>query len=191
MPNRNDRRPWGFAGWRWELLGAVRGPALEIGCGFGRNFAHYPPEAAVTAFDLDAERVTAAQLHAQRLRAPERARIRLAVGNAEHLAWPNRTFEAVTGTLVFCSIPHPAQALDEVRRVLRPGGRLYLVEHVRSDRPWLAALQDALAPAWHWATGGCNLNRDTAQTLRTNGFEIEQLKTGLSGVLNLIIARPR
>jgi ubiquinone/menaquinone biosynthesis C-methylase UbiE len=145
----------------------------------------------VTAFDLDAERVKAAQLHAQRLRPPERGRIRLAVGNAEHLAWPNRTFEAVTGTLVFCSIPHPAQALDEVRRVLRPGGRLYLVEHVRSDRPWLAALQDALAPAWHWSTGGCDLNRETAQTLRTSGFEIEQLKTGLSGVLNLIIARPR
>jgi SAM-dependent methyltransferase len=117
--------------------------------------------------------------------------VRLAVGDAQHLAWPDRTFEAVTGTLVFCSIPNPAQALDEVRRVLRPGGRLYLVEHVRSDRPWLAALQDALAPAWHWCTGGCNLNRSTASTLRAAGYELEHVKTGWNGVLNLIIARPR
>ncbi len=183
MKPRALKRPWSFAGWRWELLGGVHGQVLELGCGFGRNFEHYPPGAKVTAFDLAPERVRAAR----QLGAP----VRLAVGDAQHLAWPDHTFEAVTGTLVFCSIPNPAQALDEVRRVLRPGGRLYLVEHVRSDRPWLAALQDALAPAWHWCTGGCNLNRSTASTLGAAGYELELLKTGWNGLLNLIIARPR
>jgi SAM-dependent methyltransferase len=184
---RLPRRPLGFTGWRWDLLGRVRGPTLELGCGRGYNFRHYPPGVPVTAFDLAADRLRAAQQAARRTHGP----VRVALADAEHLAWPDATFESVAGTLVFCSIPHPAQALAEARRVLRPGGRLYLVEHVRSDRPWLAALQDVLAPAWHWCTGGCNLNRRTADTVRAAGFEIEQFKPGWSGVLNLIVARPR
>lgn len=187
MYTRAARRPWSFAGWRWELLGRVRGPVLELGCGWGRNFAHYPPGVSVAAFDLDAERARAARREARRLGAP----VRVAVADAEHLAWPDQAFEAVTGTLVFCSIPRPMQALAEARRVLRPGGKLYLVEHVHSDRPWLAGLQTALAPAWLRLTGGCHLNRHTADTVRAAGFEIEQLKTGWAGLLNMIVARPR
>jgi SAM-dependent methyltransferase len=183
MKTRALKRPWGFAGWRWSLLSRVRGPTLELGCGFGRNFEHYPPGVDVTAFDLAPERVR----EARQIGAP----VRLAIGDAEHLAWPERTFETVVGTLVFCSIPHPARALDEVRRVLRPGGRLCLVEHVRSDRPWLGTLQDVLAPAWHWCTGGCNLNRSTAGTVRAAGYEIEHIHAGWGGLLNLIVARPR
>jgi ubiquinone/menaquinone biosynthesis C-methylase UbiE len=118
MAARSARRPWGFAGWRWELLSDVRGPTLELGCGWGHNFAHYPPAATLSAFDLAPARVRAARQRAGRLRAP----VRLSVGDAEHLAWPERTFETVAGTLVFCSIPHPDRALAEVRRVLRPGG---------------------------------------------------------------------
>ena len=186
MTDSTERRPWGFAGWRRALLSQVRGPVLELGCGWGRNFAHYPPGVPVTAFDLDTARVRLARREARKLGRP----IRVAVSDAERLAWPDQTFAAVTGTLVFCSIPQPALALAEVRRVLAPGGRLYLVEHVLSDRPWLAALQQALAPAWHWCTGGCNLNRQTAATVRAAGFEIEQLKPGWGGLLNLIVARP-
>lgn len=177
------RRPGGFAGWRWELLGQVHGRVLEIGCGTGYNFEHYPAGAVVTAFEPDAERL--------RIAAARRAPVRLARADAEQMAWPAQSFDSVIGTLVFCSIPHPAQALSEVRRVLRPSGRLYLVEHVRSHHAWLGTVQDWLALAWHWGTGGCNLNRDTEATVRAAGFEIETLKLGYGGLLKLMIAKPR
>jgi ubiquinone/menaquinone biosynthesis C-methylase UbiE len=182
---RAAKRPRGFAGRRWDLLGHVQGRTLEIGCGSGYNFEHYPKGAGtkVTAFDPDPERLRSAA----RLRAP----IRLARADAEQMAWPSRSFDSVVGTLVFCSIPNPAQALAEARRVLRPGGRLYLLEHVRSHHAWLGQAQDWLAPAWRWGTGGCNLNRDTEATLRAAGFEIETLQLGYYGLLKLMIAKPR
>lgn len=182
-PARRAQRPWGFGGWRWELLGEAQGRTLEIGCGWGHNFAHYPPDTRVTAFDLDPARVRSALNHG--------APIPLAVADAHHLAWGSQAFDSVVGTLVFCSIPEPAQALAEVRRVLKPGGRLYLIEHVRSHHEWLGSLQDALAPAWRWATGGCNLNRNTEGAVRAAGYDLQRVRVGFGGLLKLMIARPR
>lgn len=180
---RSSRRPRGFAAWRWEVLGEARGRTLEIGCGWGHNFAHYPAGAAVTAFDVNPERVR----YAARAGAP----IPLFVADAERLPWPEGVFDTVAGTLVFCSIPRPEAALAEARRVLRPGGRLLLVEHVASHQAWLAGVQGALAPAWKWVTGGCHLNRDTEATVRGAGFEVERLKVGYGGLLKLMVAKPR
>ena len=177
------RRPLSFAGWRWELLGYVQGRTLEIGCGRGFNFAHYPAGVTLTAFDVDAARLR----QAARRRVP----VRLVQASAEQLPWPAQTFDSVVGTLVFCTIPDAPQALAEARRVLRPGGRLYLVEHVRSHHAWLGAAQDRLAPAWHWAANGCHLNRDTETAVRAAGFELERLTLGYSGLLKLMIAKPR
>jgi SAM-dependent methyltransferase len=180
---RSASRPRGFAGWRWEVLGAAQGRTLELGCGWGRNFPHYPPAAVVTAFDLDPERLRSA--------AWWRAPIPLSVADAQALPWPAHSFDTVAATLVFCSIPNPAAALAEARRVLRPGGRLLLVEHVRSHQAWLGQLQDWLAPLWRWGTGGCNLNRNTQSAVRAAGFDIERLRVGYGGLLNLIAAKPR
>lgn len=179
---RKATKPWGFSGWRWELLTDVRGQTLEIGCGWGSNFAHYPPEAHVTAFDIEWERV----LHAARLRQPQ---VRVSAADAQQLGFSANTFEAVVGTLVFCSIPNPSQALAEIRRVLAPGGKLYLIDHVRSHQPWLASAQDALAPAWLAVTGGCNLNRRTEDVVRQSGFELLTVKVGWGDLLKLMIAR--
>jgi SAM-dependent methyltransferase len=184
---RQAKRPRSFAGWRWELLGQLRGRTLEIGCGSGANFEHYPAGLPVTAFEMDPDRLRAAA----RLVARPPAPVALARADAEHLAWPSQTFDSVVGILVFCSIPHPAAALAEARRVLRPGGRLYLVEHVRSAHGWLGGAQDWLAPLWHWGTGGCNLNRETEASVRAAGFEVETLKIGYASLLKLMIAKPR
>lgn len=178
---RTLKRPWGFAGWRWALLGQAQGGTLEIGCGWGHNFSHYPTTAHVTAFDLSPDHLrTAVQ---------RRAPIPLVLADAQRLAWPEQTFDTVVGTLVFCSIPEPAQALAEARRVLKPHGRLLLVEHIRSHHAWLGSLQDALAPAWLWLSGGCHLNRDTEATVRAAGFTLESVKVGWGGVLKLMIGR--
>lgn len=184
---RQWQRPAGFGGWRWELLGEVRGRTLEIGCGWGHNFAHYPAEAAVVAFDYNVERVRSSARRPH-FRA---GHIPLAVADAQHLAWADASFDAVVGTLVFCSIPCPEQALAEVRRVLKPGGRLFLVEHVRSPHGWLGPVQDFLAPGWHWATGGCHLNRDTESTVRAAGFAVERRRDAYAGLLKLMVARPQ
>jgi len=180
---RSATRPRGFAGWRWELLGEARGRTLEIGSGWGHNFAYYPAGTVVVAGDVDPARVRAAAR-----RRP--ARVRLLAADAQHLPWAEAAFDTVVGTLVFCSIPRPAAALAEIRRVLRPGGRLLLVEHVRSHRPGLARLQDWLAPAWLRVTGGCNLNRDTEAALRAAGFDIERRKVAYAGLMKLLVARP-
>lgn len=184
---RTPKRPWGFAGWRWEVLTGLRGRVLEIGCGWGHNFGHYPAEAEVLAFDPDAGRVRTAARR-RTLRSPA---ITVAVADAQHLAWADHSFDAVAGTLVFCSIPRPELALHEARRVLRPGGRLYLVEHVLSHQAWLGQVQNALAPAWCAVTGGCHLNRDTEAAVRAAGFEVVRRRVGFGGVLKLLVAEPR
>lgn len=182
---RKNNRPIGFSGWRWELLGEVKGHTLEIGCGQGANFNYYPFGLSISAFDLDVERVRIAAR--QRNYSPP---VRLSSADAECLPFRDATFDSVVGTLVFCSIPNPSQALAEVRRVLKPDGRLYLIDHVRSHQPWLGGLQDVLAPTWLWCSGGCNLNRDTESTVRHNGFKIEKLKIGWGGLLKLMVAKP-
>jgi ubiquinone/menaquinone biosynthesis C-methylase UbiE len=181
---RKESRPFGFGGWRWELLGDVQGQILEIGCGWGHNFDHYPSNIPIAAFDIDLDRVRSAS----RQRASGRP-IRLAAANAQQLPFPDSYFDSVVGTLVFCSIPDPAQALAEIRRVLNPDGRLYLIDHIRSHHKWLGQTQDFLAPAWLAVTGGCNLNRNTESTVRQAGFEIEKLKAGFGGLLKLMIAK--
>ena len=93
----------------------------------------------MAAFDLEPERVRSA--------AHRGAPVHLSIADAHRLAWASQSFDAVVGTLVFCSIPQPELALAEARRVLKPGGRLFLLEHVRGHREWLGRLQDGLASA--------------------------------------------
>jgi SAM-dependent methyltransferase len=78
-------------------------------------------------------------------------------------------------SLVLCSVPDPADALAEMRRVIGPGGELRFFEHVRSDKPWLGVLEDIITPVWSLGAGGCHLNRDTAAAITAAGFRIDRL----------------
>ncbi len=162
----------GLAQIRSRLAGDLRGRILEIGCGTGRNFAHYPSAAEVIAIEpLDDYRVFAAE----RAKSVP-ARVTVQAGDAEALPFPDASFDAALETLVFCSVPDPLKGLGELRRVLRRNGPVRFFEHVRSTHRLRATLQDIINPVWRWATDGCNLNRDTVAIIAAAGFRIEEVR---------------
>lgn len=168
--------------WRSQLLREVQGVVLEVGAGRGPNLSHYPAHTRVIATEFNEESIVLAK---PRLN----ARIRLASADIEHLAFPDGFFDAAVATLVFCSVERPIVGFQEVRRVLKPGGRLHLIEHVRSQHGWLAHWQDRLNARWRVWAEGCNLNRDTETNLRTAGFEIESLRVNYLGLIKTMVAR--
>jgi ubiquinone/menaquinone biosynthesis C-methylase UbiE len=168
--------------WRSNLLRDVRGLVLEVGAGSGPNLTHYPAGTRVIATEFNADSIVVARSLAN-------AHIHLASADIEHLAFPDNTFDAVTATLVFCSVERPIIGFQEVRRVLKPGGRLHLIEHVRSHHSWLARWQDKLNARWMVWAEGCNLNRDTEANLRAAQFEIEALRVNYYGLIKTMVGR--
>lgn len=167
--------------WRSQLLRSVSGRVLEVGAGSGPNLDHYPLEAHITATEFDHGAIAYA-------RPRMNERIQLAAADIEHLAFPDETFDAVVATLVFCSVERPVVGFQEVHRVLKPGGRLYLIEHVRSRQEWLGRLQDRLNPRWHVLSEGCNLNRDTESNVKAAGFAMMHVKASYLGLIKTMVA---
>jgi ubiquinone/menaquinone biosynthesis C-methylase UbiE len=155
----------GFGDWRRRLVAGARDRVLDVGCGTGRNLPLYPADRRVVGCDVRVELLLAA-----RRRAPDRP---LVVASAEVLPFADGAFDTVVSGLVFCSVPDPLRGLREVRRVLAPEGRLRMLEHVRSRRPWFGWWQDRIQPVWTLVSGGCHPNRDTEATVRAAGFEIQ------------------
>ena len=157
---------------RHALVSQARGRVLEIGAGTGLNVEHYT-EAATELVFTEPEAPMA-----QRLRARV-ARGRVVEAPAEALPFDDDAFDTVVCTLVLCTVRDPDRAIGEIRRVLAPGGRLLLFEHVRSDEPGLAKWQDRLERPWHWLARGCHPNRDTAALLAAAGFDVQVEPTRL------------
>ncbi len=175
----------GLRGWRWQLLRRVEPPVLEVGIGTGASLRWYNGQWPLVAVDREGEMVRAARERAVALGSPA------AIGqmDAQYLAFPDATFASVVTSLVFCSVADPVQGLRQIRRVLRPGGRLYMLEHVRPDHPLLGPLADLLNIPWHALTQECHLNRRTADNVVTAGFKLESVERRLGGAVNLIVAR--
>jgi ubiquinone/menaquinone biosynthesis C-methylase UbiE len=158
----------GLRRWRAWLTGGVPGGrVLDIGCGTGRNLPLFG--SGVRAIGLDPCHQS---LQKARRRAPG---VPLLRARAEALPFRNGVFDTVVSGLVFCSVVDVARGLDEVRRVLKSGGVLRMLEHVRSTRPLAAWLQDRTQPAWTWFTGGCHPNRDTEAAVAAAGFVVDPL----------------
>ena len=161
---------------RRQVLTGLQGSVLEVGSGDGRSFEHYPP---------GVERVLAvAPDGVARAAAAERARdaavpIEVVAGTAENLPAADGEFDTAVLMGVLCSVPDPAAALHELRRILKPGGELRFWEHVRSRSAVFRALQRAIDKLfWTRALGGCETTRDTARALAAAGFEIVTLERG-------------
>ena len=144
---------------------------VEIGPGVGANFRYYPPGTTVVAVEPNQ------QMHT-RLKANARAAgIDLVLEGtvAEATGIPSESAEVVVSNLVLCTVLDPAKAISEAHRVLKPGGRLLLVEHVRGQGPLLRLLQRLVARPWKWLFEGCELHRDTMSTLASAGFNADSV----------------
>jgi ubiquinone/menaquinone biosynthesis C-methylase UbiE len=161
---------------RRQALAGLRGRVIEVGAGDGRSFEHYPATVdRVLAVEPDATARAAARERAEAAKVP----IEIVDGDAGSLPAEDESFDAAVVMGVLCSVPDPAAALLELRRVLTAGGELRFWEHVRSRNPAFRALQragDALF--WTRALGGCRTTRDTESAIRAAGFQVEDLDRG-------------
>ncbi len=155
---------------RPALLAGVAGDVIEIGAGTGLNFPHYPPTAHVIAFEPDPHMLRRAQ---QRLH--DGIDLRQAPG--ERIPAADASADIVVSTLVLCTVDAPDATLAEIRRVLRPGGELRFIEHVRANGA-MGRLQDVLQPPYGQLSGGCHWNRRTEQTLANAGFSFTRIDHG-------------
>ena len=153
---------------RERLVGDLQGAVLEIGCGPGGNFPHYPAAAHVTATDYSQHMIERALPHASA--APATIEVRQA--DARNLPFEDGAFDAVTAALVLCSIPDQPRALAEIVRVLKPGAELRLLEHVRSHQWWRQAWERTVSPLSSLLLDGERFDRDTPSAVRAAGFEI-------------------
>jgi SAM-dependent methyltransferase len=161
----------GLRAHRKALLSHAVGRTLEVGSGTGLNLPHYPD-------DID-ELIVAEPDAAMRSCLEKRLSrggpgTRLVNAPAERLPFADGSVDTVVSTLVLCTVDAPDVALREIVRVLRPGGQLLFLEHVRSESPTLACWQDRLARPWHRFARGCRCNRATAELIVACGLELEQ-----------------
>jgi ubiquinone/menaquinone biosynthesis C-methylase UbiE len=144
------------------------GAVLEVGVGTGLNFDLYRGIDELVGVEPDPHMLARARVRAAALPFP----VELHQAGAERMPFPDARFDTAVVTFTLCTIPDPVAALAELRRVLRPGGRLLFVEHTRSSQPVLAGVQDLLTPLWKRIGGGCHLNRPALDLVRQQGFTV-------------------
>ncbi len=157
---------------RKEITGQAHGHVLEIGAGNGLNFAFYDP---ATVEDVEAIEPDSAMLRYARARAAAaHVSVNLVQAPVENLPFADESFDSAVATLVFCSVSDPARGLSEVRRVLKPGGTLLMIEHVRAYKTFATIIQNIITPITRLLAGNCHWNRDTEKTVLEAGFKIVQ-----------------
>jgi ubiquinone/menaquinone biosynthesis C-methylase UbiE len=162
----------GMGGMRHDLLAEAGGRVLEIGSGTGMNFVHY----GGTIESLVVTEPDPAMLKRLRTKAREQApSAEVVQAPAEDLPFEDDSFDTVVSTLVLCGVDDQARALSEARRVLRPGGKLLFIEHVRSDDPRVARLQDRISPLNRFLFG-CDCNRQTLSMIEQAGFTVARVE---------------
>ena len=161
--------------WRKELLESVHGSVLEIGAGTGASIEFYSDK--VQRLELsEPDKNMLAQLKTK-LATSQINNVSVSIASAEALEADDNTFDFVISSLVCCSVTHLDSALDEIKRVLKPGGSLVFLEHIGAPvntkrRIW----QNRLTPIWRKLAGNCHLNRETESAILAAGFEIQEIQ---------------
>ncbi|MGZ4196082.1 MAG: class I SAM-dependent methyltransferase [Solirubrobacteraceae bacterium] len=163
----------GLGDHRRALLAAANGDVLEIGGGTGANLEYYGDGVrTLTIVEPEKPMLRRLQRHIEQS-APQAKALR---APAEDLPFNDASFDVVVSTLVLCTVDDVPRALRELHRVLRPGGKLLFIEHVRSDDPALARTQDRMLPINVRIAHGCHPNRRTLDSIRDAGFEVSSLE---------------
>jgi len=192
VPRGLEQIPWlydammrtqpGLDRWRRKLVEDAAGYVLEVGCGTGLTLRHYSGRAQAIGLDP--------AFHALFRARKRSAATPLVNGLAEALPFADRSFDCVVSSLVFCSVPDPGRGLAEVRRVLKPDGRLLMLEHVQARSRFGAWLLDAIQPLWTKVAGGCHPNRRTEELVEQTGFRIDPKSLRSRGLFRGFAAYP-
>ena len=177
---------------REASAGQAYGIVVEVGAGNGLNFSWYQSARVeqVEAVEPDSAMLAYARERAGQAAVP----IVLTQASVEALPFADATFDSAVATLVFCSVSDPVRGLQEIKRVLKPGGTLFLFEHVRSKTTVLAQVQDTLVPVTTRLFGNCHWNRDAEHLVREAGFQVAQVRAvagGFSLMPHLLLAAQR
>lgn len=170
---------------RGRLFSRAQGEVLELGVGTGATFAHYGNLSSLTGLDLSERMLERARIRAPNFPFP----IALRRADFQQLPFSDASFDTVSSSLGLCGIPDPALLFSEIRRVLRPSGRLLALEHVRPPNAILGLGADVINPVWDRIVG-CHANRPTLALLERSGFRLEILERHLLGMLVSVIAEP-
>lgn len=174
-----------YGRWREEALSNLSGKVLEVGVGTGRNLKYYPVGCSVIGIDNSTGMLEKARKKARGMR-----NITLYLMDAEHLEFPDDSFDYVVTTFVLCSVPDPVKALKEMRRVLKPSGELIALEHMRSSNPFIARIEDLINPIMFFFIWD-DMTRNTMGNIEKAGFTIKKAKNlAFQDVFKKIRAKP-
>jgi len=180
MARRAEAR--GLGELRHTLLGDLEGEVLEIGAGTGASLPHYERAARVVALEPDPSMAKRLPDKVAAARVP----VEIVAGSAEDVPYPDESFDAVVSTFMLCSVADPPAVLAEAHRVLRPNGKLVLLEHVRGEGR-TARWQELLTPLHRRIAGNCHLNRDTRGFVAGARFDTTRVdRTDLPGTHALV-----
>lgn len=161
--------------YRRRTIAAAEGRVLEVGVGSGLNFPFYGAHVQeILGLEPAPALIALARQAAKDVVAP----FALIEGSAEAIPLDDNSVDTVVTTWTLCTIPDAARALGEMRRVLKPSGRLLFVEHGLAPEPGVRKWQDRMTPAWRWISGGCHLNRPIPSMIESAGFQFDRMETG-------------
>ncbi|HLD42770.1 MAG TPA: methyltransferase domain-containing protein [Candidatus Nanoarchaeia archaeon] len=183
--NKLAERLW-FSKWREKFFAPLKGKILEVGIGTGENIGYYDKNAEVIGIDFSEKMLEKAR---EKLIKSGKKNITLKQMDAENLNFKDDSFDYVVTSCVFCSVPDPIRGLEEIRRILKPTGRLIMIEHVLSKNPVLALIEHIHNPLTR-VIMGVNINRNTKQNIINADMKIvKDQNLALLDVFRLFIAR--